>query len=47
MVAVNNDVFGQEWGDLPIIFTSDAIKVKIVGESPHEWPKTRYSRVPI
>ena len=24
-VTVNNDFFGHEWGDLPMIFTSDEV----------------------
>ena len=35
-------IFGHEWGDLPMIFMSD--EVKIIGKSLHEWPKNRYSR---
>ena len=33
--------FGHEWGDLPVIFTSD--EVKIIGKLHHKRPKNRYS----
>ena len=32
-------IFGHEWGDWPMIFTSDESRVKIIGKSPHEWQK--------
>ena len=31
-------IFGHSWGDLPMIF------VKIIGKSPHLWPKNHYSQ---
>ena len=37
---------GHEWGDfkVPMIFTSNKVTMKIIGESPHELPQNRYSR---
>ena len=35
---MNNDFFGHEWGDLPIVFTSDEITTEIHWKK-HEWPK--------
>ena len=31
-------IFGHEWGDLPMMFTSKE-RVKITDKSPHSWPK--------
>ena len=32
-------IFGHEWGDLPIIFTSDGVTSEIIGKSNYEWTK--------
>ena len=37
-------VFGHECGDSPIIFSSDAVTSENHRQSPHEWPKYRYSQ---
>ena len=42
-LAVNNNVFGHKRRGSPIISQLMQLRVKIIGESPHEWPKTRYS----